>query len=192
MSANPVALLSPEEYLALERAAEFKSEYFNGRVYAMSGGSRAHSAIAINLARAFSLALDHTPCLVFSSDLRLRVPETGLYTYPDLSVVCSEPEFADDYVDTLLNPIVVVEVLSKSTEAHDRGLKFINYRKLASLQEYVLIAQAEPRVEVFRRRGPGEWALSESGGQGAICRLESIGAEIALADIYRKVAFATV
>ena len=189
MSAKPVAPLSPDEYLALDRAADTRSEYYNGRLYAMSGGSRAHSLISINLAREFSVALDNTPCLVFSKDLRLRVSPAGLYTYPDLTVVCAEPQFADKEADTLLNPALVVEVLSQSTEAHDRGFKFAHYGKIPSLSEYMLVSQGEPRVEVLRRRGPGEWALSESAGLDATCHLESVNVRIALAGIYRKVTF---
>jgi len=124
-----------------------------------------------------------------TSDLRVRVSPGGLYTYPDVTVVCGDPKFADDQKDTLLNPVFIAEVLSPSTEAYDRGFKSAQYRKLESLQEYALISQAEPRVEVFRRQPGGDWLLSESTGLDAACRIDCLDCRITLAGIYSKVTF---
>jgi Uma2 family endonuclease len=189
MSAQPQARLTPEQYLEIERASEFRSEYYNGRLYAMSGGSYNHVRIIGNLAFELRNALRQRPCEVTTSDLRLRVSPNGLYTYPDVTVVCGEPKFADDQKDTLLNPVFIAEVLSPSTEAYDRGFKSVQYRKLESLQEYALVSQAEPRVEVFRRQPGGDWLLSEAAGLDAACGFDSLGCRIALADIYGKVTF---
>ncbi len=188
MSAYPHPSLTPEEYLQIERAAEFKSEYYNGRMYAMSGGSYGHGLIILNLAGELRAALKNSPCAVTASDVRLRVSPRGLYTYPDVVVVCGEPKFADDQKDTLLNPTFVAEVLSPSTEAYDRGFKSTQYRMLESLQEYALVSQTEPRLEVFRRQSGG-WLLSEFAGLDAVCRFESLGRQVALADIFERVTF---
>jgi Uma2 family endonuclease len=189
MSARPQARLTPEQYLEIERASETRSEYFNGQMYAMSGGSYNHVRIIGNLAFELRNAIKQRPCEVVTSDLRVRVSPGGLYTYPDVSVVCGEPKFADDQKDTLLNPVFIAEVLSPTTEAYDRGFKSAQYRKLESLQEYALISQAEPRVEVFRRQPGGDWLLSEAAGIDAACGFDSLGCRIALADIYGKATF---
>src|SRR5262249_47890138 len=128
-------------------------------------------------------------CFVMPSDMRLRVSPQGLYTYPDIIVACGEPKFAGDQRDTLVNPTVVLEVLSPSTEGYDRGFKSEQYRSIESLQEYGLISQVRPHIEVFRRQPHGKWLLSDFGGLEAVCRLESIGCEIALSEIYEKVNF---
>jgi Uma2 family endonuclease len=189
MSAHAQPSLTPEEYLEIERAAEFKSEYYNGRMYAMSGGSYGHWLIIANLAGELRTALKKTPCAVGSSDLRLRVSPGGLYTYPDVVVVCGEPKFADDQKDTLLNPTFLAEVLSPSTEAYDRGFKSAQYRMLESLQEYALVSQTEPRLEVFRRQTGGGWLLSEFAGLNAVCRFDSLDRQVALTDIFERVTF---
>jgi Uma2 family endonuclease len=164
MSVQPHPSLTQEEYLKIERAAAFKSEYYDGRMYAMSGGSYPHGQIIPNLAAELRQALRGKGCSVTTSEVRIRVSPRGFYTYPDIAVVCGPPKFADDQADTLLNPTLLVEVLSPSTEAHDRGFKFAQYRQLESLQEYALVSQTEPRVEIFRRQAPGEWLLSEASG----------------------------
>ncbi len=192
MSAQPQPRLTPEQYLEAERAAEFRHEYYNGQIYAMSGGSYQHAQIIAGLIRELGNALKKRPCSVASNDLRLRVSPDGLYTYPDAVVICGEPKFVDDRQDTLLNPTLIVEVLSSSTEAYDRGPKAAQYRKLESLQEYVLVSQAEPRIEVFRRQSGGHWLLSEATGLEAICHFESLECAISLADIYDKVTFSAV
>lgn len=189
MSAQPQPRLTPEQYLEIERAAQFRSEYYNGRMYAMSGGSHPHAIVIGNLARELGVALKRGPCLVTTSDMRVRVSKTGLYTYPDIVVVCDPPQYGDGRHDTVLNPALLVEVLSPSTEAYDRGFKFAQYRALESLQEYALVSQSEPRVEIFRRQSTGDWLLSESAGMDAVCRFDSVGCTIAVKDIYDKVTF---
>ena len=164
MSAQPQPRLTPEQYLEVERAAQFRSEYYNGRMYAMSGGTHPHAIVIGNLARELGVALKKGPCVVTTSDMRVRVSKTGLYTYPDIVVVCDPPRYGDGRHDTVLNPALIVEVLSPSTEAYDRGFKFAQYRTLESLQEYALVSQSEPRVEIFRRQPSGDWLLSESAG----------------------------
>ena len=191
MSGSAHPRLTEEEYLKIERAAELKSEYYEGRMYAMSGGSFAHAFIIGNLIRELGVALRKKPCTVVSNDLRVRISPAKFYTYPDIIVVCGPVKLADDgQKDTLLNPTVLIEVLSPSTEAHDRGFKFLQYRQLESLQEYALVSQTEPRVEIFRRQPSGEWLLSESAGLEASCRFDSAGCQIALKEIYHRVEFA--
>jgi Uma2 family endonuclease len=189
MSAQAQPPISPEQYLEIERAAEFRSEYYNGRMYAMSGGTYVHAFVMANLIRELGVALRKGPFSVLTSDLRVRVSPGGLYTYPDVIVICGEPRFADDQKDTLLNPSFVVEILSPSTEAYDRGFKSSQYRTIPSLQEYALVSQVEPRVEVYRRGAPGEWLLSEFVGLDAVCHLASLGCQVPLTDIYEKVTF---
>ena len=188
MSAHP-NLLSPQEYLEIERAAEFRSEYYGGRMYAMSGGSVRHSVLIASLARELGIALKGRPCSVASSDLRLRVSPGGLYTYPDVVIFCGEAQVADDQKDTLLNPTLVLEVLSPSTEGYDRGWKFSQYRKIESLQEYALVAQNEPHIDIFRRQANGVWTLSEAEGIAAFCQLTSINVSLSLAEVYDKITF---
>jgi Uma2 family endonuclease len=189
MSAPPQAPLSPEEYLELERAAEFRHEYYGGRMYAMAGGTHRHAVVIGNLARELGVALKARPCFVTTSDLRVCVSKEGLYTYPDVAVVCGQPLLLDKHRDTLLNPTLIIEVLSPSTEAYDRGFKSAQYRTLESLQEYALVSQSEPRVEIYRRQPSGGWLLSESIAMEAGCRFESVGCTLALHDIYDKVTF---
>lgn len=189
MAAQPQPRLTPEQYLELDRASEFRNEYYNGRTYAMSGGTLWHALIGGNFVSELRAALKKRPCWVTQSDVRVRVSTGGLYTYPDVVVVCEEPKYVDGGKDTLLNPTFIAEVLSTSTEAYDRGFKAAQYRTLASLQEYALVSQGEPRVEVFRRQPSGDWLLSEATGLDAACRLESLDCRIALAEIYDKVTF---
>jgi Uma2 family endonuclease len=182
---------TPQEYLALERSAEYKSELVNGQIYAMSGASRAHNLISGNVARLLGNQLLGKPCETYTSDMRVRVSETGMYTYPDVTVACGEPRFEDDHVDTLLNPTLIVEVLSPSTEAYDRGEKFAHYRRLASLSDYVLVSQDKVRVEHFARHpsDPSLWEFSEISGLDGVLRLASIACEIPLRDVYDRVTF---
>lgn len=187
MSAQGQPRLTPEQYLKLERAAEFRSEFYNGRMYAMAGASYRHVIITGNLSGELRNMLKNRPCTVGINDLRLHVG--GLYTYPDVAVICGEPQFIDGWKDTLLNPIVLAEILSPSTESYDRGFKFAKYRELESLQEYSLISQVEPRIEIFRRQPTGDWLLSEAVGEDAACRFDSLGCTIPLKEIYAKVAF---
>jgi Uma2 family endonuclease len=181
--------LSPEDYLALERSAEFKSEYFDGEIFAMAGASESHNLIVINTIRELSIQLKKRPCKVYANDMRVRVGPTGLFTYPDVMVVCGQAQFDDSHLDTLLNPTLIVEVLSDSTEAYDRGRKFEHYRKLESLAEYVLITQHRPHVESYRRQPDQRWVFAESDGLDSSLPLDAIDCELALAEIYDKVEF---
>lgn len=178
---------TPEEYLALERAAEFKSEYFNGEIFAMSGASLRHVLIVTNLVVELATQLKKRDCTVYSTDLRVKVNPTGLFTYPDVIVVCGEPLFSDEQKDTLINPTVIVEVLSESTKDYDRGGKFEQYRTLESLKEYVLVAQDKPHVEHFVRQADHRWLLSESNRMDGTIGLASICSTLALAEVYDKV-----
>jgi Uma2 family endonuclease len=159
MSTEALKRYTVEEYLALERVAETKSEFFDGEIFAMAGGSEAHSHIAANLIRRVGNALDGRPCRVYTSDMRVKTP-TGLYTYPDASVMCGKPEFEGDQRDILLNPVVIFEVLSPSTEAYDRGRKFQNYREIPSLMAYVLVSQDRKLMEQFARGAVGTWSYT--------------------------------
>ena len=151
MSAPKPTLLTPREYLEIERKAEVRSEYIGGRLYAMPGSNRLHNLIAGNILAALKTQLRGKQCETYAADMRVKIAPTGTYTYPDVITVCGEPRFEDPFVDTLLNPTLIVEVLSTSTEAYDRGEKFAQYRSLDSLREYMLVAQNKSRVEHYRR-----------------------------------------
>jgi Uma2 family endonuclease len=189
MTAVPKIKLTPEEYLEIERKAEFKSEYFAGEMYAMSGATERHNLIVWNLAFCFGQQLRQRPCKAYFSDMRVRVEESGLYTYPDAVALCGPALFLDKRNDTLLNPQVIIEVLSESTEAYDRGHKFAQYRKVESLREYVLISQNQYRIEQFVRQEGSQWLYSETSDPGAVARLSSIECELRVADVYEKVEF---
>ena len=189
MSAQVQPRLSPQQYLEIERAATTRSEYYHGRMFAMSGGTYNHSRIGSNLLAELHYALKKSRCVVVSNDLRIRVAPDGLYTYPDMAAVCGKPEFADDQRDTLVNLILIVEVLSPSTEAYNGGFKASQYRTLSSLHEYALVSQAEARIEIFRRQDTGDWLLAEYAGMEAVCRFNSVNAKIALADVYDRIVF---
>lgn len=178
--------MSPEEYLSFERASEVKHEYADGEVFAMAGGTREHSLIAGNVVRELGNALRTKPCEVHGSDLRIKIAASGRYVYPDASVVCGSTLFEDSGRDTLLNPIVIIEVLSDSTEAYDRGEKFELYRTIPSFQEYVIVSQKKVRVEHFQRRPDGRWVLAVLGADDRL-ELESIGCELAMGELYLKV-----
>lgn len=180
---------TPEQYLALERRAVYKSEYINGHIMAMAGASRQHNLIAGNLYREVSQQLRGRPCEAYISDMRVKVSHTGLYTYPDVVMVCGEIHFEDADNDTLLNPTAIVEVLSASTEAYDRGEKFAHYRRLESLQEYLLVAQDKVRIEHYVRQG-AQWVLSEISDINDMVHLAAVDCAIALQDVYDKVQFA--
>ena len=189
MSSVLKPLLTPQEYLAKERKAEYKSEYYRGEMFAMAGASWEHTLIKDNTAYEARKQLVDSPCRVLTSDLRVKVDASGLYTYPDIIIVCDEPRFEDQMFDTLLNPRVLMEVLSDSTEKYDRGAKFKHYRQLPSLQEYVLIAQDEPLVERHVRQANGDWLMTEFRGLMQTLALTSVLVKIALTDIYRGVEF---
>ena len=178
---------TPGEYLALERKAEYKSEYCDGYITAMSGASRKHNLIAANMLAETHSQLKGRPCEVYGSDMRVRTSPTGLYTYPDISAVCGAPQFLDAEFDTLLNPTLIVEVLSPSTESYDRGAKFEEYKAIESLREYVIVAQDEMLVERFVKRGD-EWIHQEYRDMDATLVLESIRCAIPLREVYARVA----
>jgi len=189
VSSVPKRRLTPQEYLAIERNAHHKSEYFDGAMFAMAGAKRWHNLIAGNVAKRLGLQLDDRKCEVYASDMRVKVSSTGLYTYPDIVVVCDNPLFEDPEQDTLVNPTVLIEVLSKSTEGYDRGKKFEHYRTLQSLAEYLLIDQQKPHIEHFVRQKDNQWLLSETNDLNAVIELPAIQCELSLAEVYRKVAF---
>jgi Uma2 family endonuclease len=166
--------VSVEEYLALEERADFKSEYFNGEIFATAGGTPEHSLIAANVVWELGVQLESGPCRVHTSDQRVNIPDTGLYTYPDITVVCDKAEFEGPGRRALLNPTLIVEMLSESTEAYDRGGEFAHYRRLASLREYVLVASDRRRIERYTRQG-SEWVLGECSDPDGSLDLPSIG-----------------
>ena len=181
--------ITPQEYLIRERQASTKSEFYQGEIFAMGGRSANHSLIAANFVREAGNALKDKPCTVFNSDLRVQIQATGLYTYPDATIVCGEQIFDDDHRDTLLNPTVIVEVLSDSTEKYDRGKKSNHYRQIASLKELILIAQDRPQVERFTRQPNGDWLFHEQKELSAEFELKSLGISVAMTELYRGVKF---
>jgi Uma2 family endonuclease len=183
MVATPMLRLSRADYLVREDAAQTKSEHINGEVYAMAGGTLEHSALAPALAAELRTALAGKPCRIYSSDVRVHVASTGATFYPDLSVVCGQATSPPDDPHALANPRVLVEVLSDSSEAYDRGAKASHYRRLDSLQEYVLVSQGEPRIEVQRRSERGIWELYFF-GPGEALRLESLGVSVPVDAVY--------
>jgi Uma2 family endonuclease len=177
---------SAEEYLTLERSALYKSEFHDGQIHAMTGASRAHNLITVNMARELSIQLKKRPCETYTNDMRVKAAQARGYHYPDIVVVCGAPQFEDIHVDTLLNPTVLIEVLSPSTEAYDRGGKFAHYRKIAGLREYLLVTQDQPIIERYAREGD-VWILTEAAGLEASMALESIGCVLSLREVYDKV-----
>ena len=182
------ALLTPEEYLVRERKALTKSEYRDGRIYAMPGASHEHNVIMGNTFAELHIQMRDRTCIVYPSDMRVKVSTSGLYAYPDVIVVCDEPRFDDTHFDTLLNPTVLIEVLSPSTAAYDRGEKFAAYQKLDALREYVLISQNSVCVEHYLRQEQ-DWDLTEFRSLDDVFSLVSIGCDLALQAIYAKVQF---
>lgn len=178
-------IYTPEEYLELERAAETKSEYVNGEIVAMSGASMMHNRVQMNITAESAVRLRGAPCEPFGSDMRIQTTATH-YCYPDFSVVCGKPLLADRHVDTILNPTVVIEILSPSTEAYDRGLKFARYRAIDSLREYVLVSQDEPKIERFLLTD-AVWEHLEVEGLDSTIRLDSIGIDLPLSAVYARV-----
>lgn len=161
MTAVEKQVVSPEEYLALERQALDKSEFFNGEIIPVAGATRNHNRINENLSILIGAFLEEAACQSFSSDMRVHLPTTGLYAYPDIVIVCGEPELLPDGFDNLLNPAVLIEVISEGTEDYDRGRKFLRYRSIPSFQEYVLIDSQQVAVEVWRKNDLGQWTLME-------------------------------
>lgn len=187
MSAQPQTSISVEEYLAGERISDQKHEYYAGVVFAFAGGSEQHNLIAGNVLASLHTQLRRRMCTVYPSDMRVKISRPGLYTYPDVVAVCGEALFEDEDRDTLLNPTVIVEVLSPSTENYDRGKKFQNYRTIDTLAEYVLIAQDTYHIEHYVRQPDQQWLLSEAVSLAATIELPSIQCTLVLADVYEKV-----
>lgn len=178
---------TPAEYLALEREAEIKSEYLAGEVFAMAGASRRHNLISLNIAGELRSRLRERPCEVYAHDMRVKVQASGLYTYPDVVAVCGEPEFEDEELDTLLNPTLLVEVLSESTENYDRGVKFEHYRTIPSLREVLLVAQDSVHVVHYERQDDESWLLTETREPTDALELPALGCELPMGEIYARV-----
>ncbi len=187
MSAEPQSKLSVKEYLAFERQSESKHEFLDGEIVAMSGASRAHGRISWNLTVSLDAQLKGQGCEGFAGDMRVHIPVTDRYTYPDLVVACGEPHFEDAELDTLTNPTLIVEILSPTTEDKDRGTKLFQYRSIPSLQVILLVAQAEVHVEQYLRQEDGTWILTDFDDRADVLELPAIGSRLALADVYRRV-----
>jgi len=189
MTTKPELHLTPEEYLRIERAAEWKSEYVDGEMFAMSGASPRHVLIATNLSRVLDNRLIESPCNVYGVDLRVATDRRRHYTYPDLVVVCGPLEFVDDRHDTVTNPTLIAEVLSESTEKYDRGEKSERYRGVPTLSEYLLVAQNRIHIELYTRQPDGGWVLREWSDPGAEIELASLGCRLTVGEVYSKVTF---
>lgn len=184
-----VERLSPLEYLRRERQSETKSEYLAGQVHQMAGASERHNLITVNVGFQLHGQLRQRPWRIYASNMRVKISQSGAYTYPDVTVVCDAPRFEGERRDTLLNPTVIIEVLSPSTERYDRGQKFQLYRSIESLTEYLLIAQDAQRVEHYVRQSDGQWLLSEASEPDQTIHLPTIRCDLLLADVYDKVEF---
>ena len=189
MTALSTRFVSPVEYLAFERQATERHELHRGQIVAMSGASREHNLICANMLRRLANQLDGKPCEAYVNDMRVAAPIGNNYYYPDIAVVCGEPELEDRHGDTLRNPTLVIEVLSPSTESVDRGKKSQAYRAISSLQQYVIVSQDSPHVEVFTRTSDTSWSFTEYSGLEAVVPLSSIGCQLLLAEIYDRIAF---
>jgi Uma2 family endonuclease len=189
MVANPQKFYSSQEYLALENSAEYKSEFFNGHIYAMAGASPTHAQLTANITGLLHQQLRGKTCRSFSSDLRVQISETGAYVYPDVTVACPPLQFSEDDPNALTNPVVVIEVLSPSTEAHDRGAKWAHYQRLESLCDYILVSQDQMRLEHYERQEDGSWRYSVAENGEAFVTLESIGCRLKVSEVYERVEF---
>lgn len=187
MSTQPKTLLTPEQYLEIERAADFKSEYYDGEMFAMAGAGADHNLIAANVIADLHRQLRSKPCLTYPSDMRTRVGSNRRYTYPDVVVVCGEPQYLDERRDTLLNPTLVVEVLSPSMEKFDRGRKFAYYRSIESPTYYLMVSSERMSAELYTRQTDGRWVLTPADQPQDIIDLPSINCRLTLADLYEKV-----
>ncbi|HLH19020.1 MAG TPA: Uma2 family endonuclease [Bryobacteraceae bacterium] len=186
MSTQPKTFLSEEEYLAIERKAPYKSEYYRGEIFAMAGAGEPHNLLASNLILRLGQQFLGRPCRVYGSDMRVHVPATAWYTYPDISAVCGEPQFRSGR-DNLLNPSFIAEVLSESTERYDRGRKFELYQSIPSLSEYLLVASDHIRVDLYTRQANGKWLLTSASSLDESITIDSICCTLNLADLYDKV-----
>lgn len=188
---EPVKRYTPQEYYHLERGAPYKSDYYKGEIFAMAGGTARHSLIETNIIRELSTRLKGTPCATHGPDLRLKIKAGGLRVYPDASVYCSPLQYdeEDPFSETATNPTLLVEVLSPSTEAYDRGLKSASYRQIESLQAFLIVWQESPHVEWYERQSDGSWALREETRPEASVHLRSLCIDLPLAEIYDRVDF---
>ena len=189
MSTLTVTHVTPEEYLAAERLSETRSEYLDGGVYPMPGGTANHTRIVLNISTELKNQLGDRPCDVFPIDMKVRMPDSRKFFYPDVVVVCGELQFHDERKDIITNPDLVVEVLSPSTEAFDRGVKFEAYRTIESLKEYVLVSQEKPMVEQYVRNDDGKWTYTAVGGLESSLALPSVGCALNLGAVYKRVEF---
>lgn len=182
---------SAEEYYDLEEEEAYKSEYYDGEIFAMAGGSPEHSLIVMNLLRELGTRLKGKTCTPYDGNLRIQIPATGLITYPDVSVFCKKLEFdpKDKRQQTAINPTVLIEVLSKSTESYDRGKKSENYRQLESLKAYILVSQTSPHIELYERHGDGFWFLTEAKGLDQEIPIKPLGLKLPLAEVYDRIKF---
>lgn len=188
MSALPKHTPTPAEYLEQERAADYKSEYIAGEIFAMSGAKLNHNRVQTNLIRSIGNHLVNRPCDVLGSDMKVWIDDAESFVYPDLSGLCGDFDFYDEREDVYTNPQFVIEILSASTESYDRGKKFLYYQTLASLQEYVLVSQDKMIVETFRKNG-SDWIYHVYKNEDDSLRLESVDCEVRLSEIYRNVKF---
>ena len=179
--------LTPEQYLAQERSAEFKSEYYHGEIYAMAGASREHNQISSNITASLATQLLEKPCSVYANDMKVWIDKAHKYTYPDVIVACDPQTFEDEHTDVLLNPRVIIEILSDSTESYDRGLKFFHYQRINSLYEYLLISQKFCHVEKYERQADNLWAYSEFHEMSDEVTINAVNCKVSLSEIYRKV-----
>ena len=189
MSAQPLPYYTMEQYAALEDEADYKSEFIAGRIYAMSGGTPKHSAIAANIIFEVSRLFRRGPCQVFTSDLRVGIMPLDVETYPDVTIICGEPHVNPFDKNSIINPAVIFEVLSPSTEAYDRGEKWARYRRLDSLQEYILVSQDTPLVEQYVRQSDDTWKFTFAEGTEAANVLSVLGVTLSLAEVYDKITF---
>ncbi|MBK8551701.1 MAG: Uma2 family endonuclease [Ignavibacteria bacterium] len=189
MSTQKVIKLSPEQYLDIERKAEFKSEYYNGEMFALAGASYIHNKIARNISKSLGNQLTGKECEEFQSDLKVKEIVSKLFTYPDIVVICGEPEFHDDEKDVITNPALIMEVLSKSTENYDRGSKFELYRRIHSLKDYFLVSQEKVSVEYYSRNPDDSWTLKEFNDIDQTIQIKSIDCKLELKEVYDKVKF---
>lgn len=185
--AQPYYRISPEEYLAIERRATYRSEYINGEMFAMAGATRAHNRISSNLVSGIDQHIRSRECNVYSSDIRVHVPSTGYFTYPDLVMTCGKEEFVDAHSDVLVNPLVLIEMLSDSTAAFDRGKKFEHYRELPSFVEYLLVEQRIPRIEQYVLDASQEWRYRDIRGIDQVLHIQTLDCSLPFRDIYHKV-----
>ncbi len=192
MSALAHRFYTSEEYLELERAAPYKSEYHAGEIFAMAGASPTHNILVAGVIMAVGSRLRATPCTTLASDMKVAPSPASRFSYPDVTVFCGPPRFYDEHQDVLLNPTLIVEVPSPSTEGSDRGAKFAQCRRVDSPQDYVLVSQAEARIEVFTRGAQATWILSEAVGLDAVCPLPSLGISLPLFEVYERVESAPV